>query len=152
MRLALFLLLLGAAYGQKSEPPKTTFEEQPAYLLSNGALELTVLPRGSTFASVVLSDDPEKLSPLWNPMRMAREVGEKNTFDSALGHFICVDGFGPVSPEEEAAGLPGHGEAHQTAFAVKFYAKEAGATTLTLETRLPLTQERFARKIGRAHV
>src|SRR2546429_5775797 len=50
---------------------------------------LTVLPKGSTFASVVLSDDPEKLSPLWNPMRMAREVGEKNTFDSALGHFIC---------------------------------------------------------------
>jgi len=147
MRLALFLLLLGAASGQKSEPPKTTFEEQPAYLLSNGALELTVLPRGSTFASVVLSDDPEKLSPLWNPMRMAREVGEKNTFDSALGHFICVDGFGPVSPEEEAAGLPGHGEAHQTAFAVKFYAKEAGATTLTLETRLPLTQERFARTV-----
>src|SRR5438094_37282 len=147
MRLALFLLLLGVASGQKSEPPKTTFEEQPAYLLSNGALELTVLPRGSTFASVVLSDDPEKLSPLWNPMRMAREVGEKNTFDSALGHFICVDGFGPVSPEEEAAGLPGHGEAHQTAFAVKFYAKEAGATTLTLETRLPLTQERFARTV-----
>jgi hypothetical protein len=147
MRLALFLLLLGAAYGQRSEPPKTTFEEQPAYRLSNGALELTVLPKGSAFASVILADDPEKLSPLWNPMRMAREVGEKNIFNSALGHFICVDGFGPVSPEEEAAGLPGHGEAHQTPFAVKFYSNEAGATTLTLETRLPLTQERFARTV-----
>ena len=147
MRLALFLLLLAAAYGQKSEPPKTAFEEQPAYLLSNGALELTVLPKGSTFASVVLADDPEKLSPLWNPMRLAREVGEKNTFDSALGHFICVDGFGPTSPEEETAGLPGHGEAHQTPFAVKFYAKEAGATTLTLEATLPITQERFARTV-----
>jgi hypothetical protein len=147
MRLALFLLLLAAAYAQKSEPPKTTFEEQPAYLLSNGALELTVLPKGSTFASVVLADDPEKLSPLWNPMRLAREVGEKNTFDSALGHFICVDGFGPTSPEEETAGLPGHGEAHQTPFAVKFYAKDAGATTLTLEATLPITQERFARTV-----
>ena len=147
MRLALFLLLAAAAYGQKSEPPKTTFEEQPAYLLSNGALELTVLSKGSTFASVVLADDPEKLSPLWNPMRMAREVGEKNIFDSALGHFICVDGFGPVSPEEEAAGLPGHGEAHEAAFEVKFYGKEARNTTLTLETRLPITQERFARTV-----
>jgi hypothetical protein len=96
---------------------------------------------------VVLADDPEKLSPLWNPMRMAREVGEKNTFDSALGHFICVDGFGPTSPEEETAGLPGHGEAHQTPFAVKFYAKDAGATTLTLEAMLPITQERFARTV-----
>ena len=132
MRLGLFLFLAAAAYGQRSEPPKTTFEEQPAYVLSNGALELTVLPKGSTFASVVLADDPEKLSPLWNPMRLAREVGEKNTFDSALGHFICVDGFGPVSPEEETAGLPGHGEAHQTPFAVKFYAKEAGATGFAL--------------------
>src|SRR5579864_3115159 len=147
MRLALFLFLAAAASGQKSEPPKTTFEEQPAYSLSNGALELTVLPRGSTFASVVLADDPEKLSPLWNPMRMAREVGEKNIFDSALGHFICVDGFGPVSPEEEAAGLTGHGEVHQTAFEVKFYGKDAGATTLTLETKLPITQERFARTV-----
>jgi hypothetical protein len=147
MRFALILFLLSAAYGQKSEPMKATFEEQPAYLLSNGALELTILPRGSTFASLVLSDDAEKLSPLWNPMRMAREAGEKNIFDSALGHFICVDGFGPVSPEEEAAGLPGHGEAHQTPFEVKFYAKDAGATTLTLEARLPLTQERFARTV-----
>jgi len=147
MRLALFLLLAAASYGQKSEPPKTTFEEQPAYLLSNGALELTVLSKGSTFASVILADDPEKLSPLWNPMRMAREVGEKNIFDSALGHFICVDGFGPVSPEEEAAGLPGHGEAHEAAFEVKFYGKEARNTTLTLETRLPITQERFARTV-----
>lgn len=147
MRCGLVLLLLAPAFGQKSEPPKTTFEEQPAYLLSNGALELTVLPKGSTFASVVLADDPEKLSPLWNPIRMAREAGEKNSFDSALGHFICVDGFGPVSPEEEAAGLPGHGEAHQKAFEAKFYGKDARTTTLTLETRLPLTEERFARTV-----
>jgi len=58
-----------------------------------------------------------------------------------------VDGFGPVSPEEEAAGLPGHGEAHQTAFEAKFYGKDARTTTLTLETRLPLTEERFARTV-----
>ena len=42
---------------------------------------------------------------------MAREAGEKNIFGSGAGHFVCVDGFGPVSAEEEAAGLPGHGEA-----------------------------------------
>jgi hypothetical protein len=147
MRFALVLFLLSIAYGQKGEPPKTTFEEQPAYLLSNGALDLTILPRGSTFASVVLADDPGKLSPLWNPIRLAREAGEKNTFDSALGHFICVDGFGPVSAEEEAAHLPGHGEAHETPFEVKFYGKDAHATTLTLSTKLPLTQELFARTV-----
>jgi hypothetical protein len=147
MRLAVLFLLLPIAFAQNTAPPKTTFEDHPALLLSNGTLELTVLPQGSTFAQVILTDDPEKMSPLWNPIRMAREAGEKNVFDSALGHFICVDGFGPVSPEEQAAGLPGHGEAHEAPFDVKFYAKEGRTTTLTLSTKLPLTQELFARTV-----
>jgi len=147
MRFATVILMLSMANAQSSQPSKTTFEEQPALLVSNGTLELTVLPKGSTFARVVLSDDPEKLSPLWDPIRMAREAGEKNIFDSALGHFICVDGFGPVSPEEEAAGLPGHGEAHQSPFDVRFYAKEGRTTTLTLATKLAVTQENFSRTV-----
>src|SRR5207245_2387376 len=135
------------ALAQTNEPQKTTFEGHPALLLSNGKIELTVLPRGSSFARLVIFDDPEKLSPLWDPIRMAREAGEKNNFDSALGHFICVDGFGPVSAEEQAAGLAGHGEAHEAPFEVKFYGKEGTKTTLTLSTRLPITQEMFARSV-----
>lgn len=141
------LLTLSMAIGQNSEPPKTTFEDHAAFLLSNGMLELTILARGSSFASLVLVDDPEKLSPLWDQIRLAREAGEKNVPDSSGGHFICVDGFGSVSPEEKAAGLPGHGEAHLAPFDVKFYTKENGATTLTLATRLPLTQELFTRTV-----
>lgn len=141
----LLALSMTCAFG--SEPPKTTFEERPAILLANGTLELTVLPMGSTFARLILADDPEKLSPLWDPIRMAREAGEKNNFGTSLGHFICVDGFGPVSPEEEAAHLPGHGEAHERPFDVKFYGKEGRTTTLTLSTKLPLTQELFARTV-----
>jgi len=145
MRFIMVLMMLSSGLAQ--QPSKTEFEGQPGYVLANGAIELTVLARGSTFASVVLADDPEKLSPLWNPARMAREAGEKNIFGAGLGHFICVDGFGPVSPEEEAAGLPGHGEAHQAPFEVKYYGKEGRTTTLTLSTKLPLTQELFARTI-----
>ena len=140
-------MMLSITCARASEPPKTTFEEHPALLVANGTLELTVLPLGSTFARLTLADDPEKLSPLWDPIRMAREAGEKNTFSSSLGHFICVDGFGPVSPEEEAAGLPGHGEAHEAPFEVKYYGKEGRTTTLTLSTKLPLTQELFARTV-----
>ncbi|HVP46394.1 MAG TPA: hypothetical protein VMT32_07420 [Bryobacteraceae bacterium] len=145
MRFIIVFMLLSSGFAQ--QPAKTEFEGQPGYVLANGAIELTVLARGATFASVVLADDLEKLSPLWNPARMAREAGEKNIFGAGLGHFICVDGFGPVSPEEEAAGLPGHGEAHQAQFEVKFYDKEGRTTTLTLATKLPLTQELFARTI-----
>ncbi len=79
--------MVPAVFAQSGEPPKTSFEEQPGFQLSNGTVELTVLSRGSTFARVVLADDAEKLSPLWNPIRMAREAGEKNEFDGAMGHF-----------------------------------------------------------------
>src|ERR1019366_4394579 len=106
------LFTLAPAFAQTSGPPRTSFEDQAAFLLSNGTLELTVLERGSTFAQVTLADDPGKLSPLWDPVRMAREAGEKPQPESAQGHFICVDGFGEVSPQEKAAGLPSHGEAH----------------------------------------
>ena len=51
---------------------------------------------GGTFAQIFIKDDPDQVNPL-----------------QGLGHFVCVDGFGPVSSEERAAGLPGHGEAHR---------------------------------------
>lgn len=148
MRFLIAMLLVLTAFAQ--QPQKTEFEGQAGFVLANGALELTVLERGSTLASVVLLDDAEKLSPLWNPVRMAREAAEKNIFGSAFGHFVCVDGFGPVSPEEEAAGLPGHGEAHQASFEVKYFGKQGHTTTLTLSTKLPLTQELFTRTIRMA--
>src|SRR5436853_358809 len=68
-----------------------SFEGHPAAALSNGTIEITVLKQGSTIASIVLKDDPEKLSPLWNPMRMAREQGRTGSFNPGIGHFVCVD-------------------------------------------------------------
>ena len=147
MRLATLIFMVSIMYAQSGPPPKTSFEEQPGFLLSNGTLELTVLSKGSAFASVVLADDAEKLSPLWNPIRMAREAGKKSEFGGGMGHFICVDGFGEVSQEEKAAGLPGHGEAHRETYEVKYYNKEGQTSTLTLATKLPLTQELFARTV-----
>ena len=58
-----------------------------------------------------------------------------------FGHFVCVDGFGPVSAEEQRAGLPMHGEAHRETYEVR----EQIARTLTLATTLPLVQEAFTR-------
>lgn len=148
MRLKILLLSLSlSAFAQQLELQKTTFEERPALLLSNGKLELTVLVRGGTFANLVLLDDPEKLSPLWNPARMARELGQKPTLGDGLGHFVCVDGFGPVSPEEQAAGLRGHGEAHRQPFEVRAFGKEGNTTALTLSATLPMVQELLARTI-----
>lgn len=120
------------------------YEGTPSLTPSNGRLTLTVLVKGSTVAGLVLADDAEKLSPYWNPVRMARELGRTAPADGALGHFVCVDGFGPVSSEERAAGLPGHGEAHLQTFAVRSR-KQAGVAEVTLSAQLPLAMESFAR-------
>ncbi len=121
-----------------------SFEGNPAVVLANSKLELTITKKGSTLASVILADDPEKLSPMWNPIRNAREMGRTAKFDGGAGLFVCVDGFGPVSLEERAAGLPGHGEAHTETFSVHSDL-QGSATTVTLKAMLPLVQENFTR-------
>jgi hypothetical protein len=121
-----------------------TFEGFPAVVLSTSKLELTVMTKGSTLASLTLNDDSEKLSPLWNPMRMARELGRPVTFDGGAGHFVCVDGFGPASAEERAAGLPFHGEAHTETFAV-YSERHGSSVAVTLTATLPIVHEVFTR-------
>lgn len=144
MRSVPFLLILLALGAGAQSPPQTTFEERPAVLLSNDKLELTILTHGGSMANLVLRDDPEKLSPMWNPARMAREAGQKPG-SGAMGHFVCVDGFGPVSKEEQAAGMPGHGEAHRQPWEIRHYGKEGNVQTLTFSVKLPLVQEVLTR-------
>src|SRR5439155_22412009 len=110
--LGLLGLLASSALAQTDFLKKGTFEGAGSVTLSNGALEMTILNQGATLANLAMVDDPGKLSPLWNPMRMAKELGNPGTFNGTAGHFVSVDGFGPVSPQERASGLPGHGEAH----------------------------------------
>jgi hypothetical protein len=121
-----------------------TFEGYPAVILSNSKLELTVMTKGSTLANLTRTDDRERLSPFWNPMRMARELGHPVKFNGGAGHFVCVDGFGLPSAEERAAGLPGHGEAHSETFAVHSE-RQGSSTTVTLKAKLPIVQEMFTR-------
>lgn len=132
------------AFGQ------TMFENRPAIVVSNGSLELTVVLQGGAFAKLLRNDDPEKLSPLWDPARAAREANEPPRFGASLGHFVCVDGFGSPSPEERKAGLPSHGEAHLQRWEIVFSGERSGVATLKLQTRLPLAQETFTRTIRMA--
>jgi hypothetical protein len=138
MRTIALLLLSIAAFGQRT----TEFEGQPALVLENDKLELAILTQGGAMASLVLKDDPEKLNPMWNPTRLAREAGKPGRASGITGHFACVDGFGQTSPEEKAAGLRFHGEAvHQTWEVV-----QSGDAALTLRTQLPVVQEVITRR------
>jgi hypothetical protein len=143
MRLLLFAVC--AAVVVSAQTP-TTWEEFPGFVLSNGTIDVTVLSTGGTIPSITLSADKEKLNPLWDPIRFARETATVARRSGAgVGHFLCVDGFGGVSKEEQAAGLQGHGEAHRQAFRTKTTRNENGVRTLTLEADLPLLQERLVR-------
>ena len=71
---------------------------------------------------------------------MAREANGRSNFSSGTGQFLCVDGFGGVSPEEKAAGLPGHGEAHLVEWEGRVQNGQ-----LVLSSQLPHTQENITR-------
>ena len=126
---------------------KTVFEGLPALDFSNDKLSLTMFPEGGAFGQLILKDDAEKMSPLWNPMRFARENGQKPPDSFYRGHFVCVDGFGPVSPEEKAAGLPMHGEAQTRPWQMLSSDKQGNTLSAAFVARLPLAQEVFTRTI-----
>ena len=136
-------LLLGSAFAwcvMAQEPIQ--FEGMPAYRISNGKLTAIVLKQGGAIATVTLDQDAQHRNPLWEPIRMAREAGQKTTFGPSMGHFVCVDGFGAVSKEEQAAGYPFHGEAYLQNFTVA-----ASGTSIAMLAQLPLAHEAVTRNL-----
>jgi hypothetical protein len=143
MRPLCLLILSVAAFAQRP----VTWEERPGVELANDKVALTVLTTGGAMVDFLLRDDPEKLSPMWNPIRMAREAGQQPRFGSSMGHFLCVDGFGNVSKEERAAGMPGHGEAHTLPWETVASGKQGKTLSIQFTVKLPLVQEILNRTI-----
>lgn len=124
---------------------KTVFEDLPALVLSNDKVALTVISEGGAMAQIVLADDKEKINPLWNPYWIARQAGLSRPASAARGHFVCVDGFGPVSNEERAAGLPFHGEAYVLPWTLQSSQKTGNTLSAAFSVALPIAQETFTR-------
>jgi hypothetical protein len=144
---ALFAVPPQGAVTKQGDLPQTTFRDRPALLLTNDRVELTVLPMGGAFAAIVLKDDAEKMNPLWDALRADQEEGRPLRPYSVLGHFVCVDGFGPSSAEERATGFPGHGEAHTLPWATRSFAKEGKVASLVQAVHLPRVQEVLTRTL-----
>lgn len=117
-----------------------------ALVVDNGVISLTVLTSGGSLAKVVLDSDSDKLSPLWDSFRTDVDAGRPVRDAAGTGHFLCVDGFGRSSTEEQAAGLDGHGEAHRLEWSTVELA--TGVTNkLTQTVHLPITKEVYERTI-----
>jgi hypothetical protein len=136
-----FTLLTFAAFGQQ------TYEGRPATRLANDKIELLTVDKGGAFVSLRLLDDPKRINPMWEPARMTRDAGGTPRFGDSMGHFVCVDGFGPVSPEERKAGLENHGEAHRLLWEKTRQEKSGNKQTLAYKVTLPQVQETFTRQI-----
>lgn len=144
MRLAMLLALAAAAATAQRE---TRFEGRKALAIENDKIELLLLPHGGAFASLVLKDDAERMNPMWNPLRLARAAGQDVNAVTSTGHFVCVDGFGPVSDEERRAGLANHGEAHRQPWETVSVTKQGGRQRFVFRARLPAVQEVFTRTV-----
>jgi hypothetical protein len=121
---ALFMLPLSVSAQRPVES-----DGRQAMSLSNDKIDLTVLLNGGTLARLVLSGDPEKISPL-----------------AALGHFLCLDGFGAPSSEEMAAGMPFHGEASKQLWTVTSSPSSGKLRSVRINASLPLAREIISRR------
>jgi hypothetical protein len=126
---ALLAVLACAITAVAQEP--LLVDGRPVLVISNDKLTLGLRTEGGAMVHLVLKDDPAFVNPM----------------HTRLGHFVCVDGFGPVSAEERKAGLPGHGEAHRVAWSVESSQHQNGATTVAFSATLPIVQEVFRRTI-----
>jgi hypothetical protein len=127
-RVIAFVLLMIA--GTTTAQQDITFDGKAARVIENDKLAMTLLSNGGAMVKLVRKDDPENLNPL-----------------EGLGHFLCVDGFGSVSKEERAAGLPGHGEAYRATWELQSTNRADKVLAVVLGATLPIVQERFRRTI-----
>lgn len=124
------LIVLAWAVDARQTVTESTVDGRPVRVLASDTLSLAVGVTGGAMTQLLLKDDPGKLNPF-----------------QGLGHFVCVDGFGPVSKEERAAGLPGHGEAHRAVWDLISSEKTGGTLTVSFAVTLPIVQENFRRTI-----
>ena len=121
-RVGVFLLFTIEGSAQQAPRP-------PAMVLANDRLELTVQGAGGTFSKLLLRDG-EPVSPL-----------------ASIGHFLALDGFGAPSQQEQAAGMPFHGEASKQIFKLVESQSSGPVRSLVLQATLPLAQEKLTRTI-----
>jgi hypothetical protein len=132
----------------------TTYRGRRAVTIENERLSVTVLEEGGHIAAI--TDRASGTNPLWTPHWPSMEPSSYDrakdmTYGAAadgsllagiMGHNLCLDIFGGPSAEEEAAGLPAHGETSVARFVI-----DRSAEALAMEAVLPSAQLRVQRRI-----
>ena len=116
--------ILSAAQSTQEPVDRSVIDGRDVINVANDKISLSLRAVGGAMVRLLIQDDSSQLNPF-----------------EGLGHFVCVDGFGPVSNEEQAAGLPGHGEAHRVPWDVVSSRKENGTRTVEFSAALPLVHD-----------
>ena len=131
------------------------FHGREAAQLENENIRLTVLREGGHIAEILHKESG--VNPLWIPPwpsiepsiyqpKLHPEYGsddESRLLAGIMGHNLCLDLFGPPSPEEAAAGIPVHGES-----SIAPYSIQSDRSRLTAHAELPLAQLRITRTLA----
>jgi hypothetical protein len=134
---------------------ETRYRNRRAFEIENDAFRVTVAAEGGHIAEIL--HKVSGVNPLWNPPwptiepstyepQKHREYGnniESSLLCGILGHNLCLDLFGPPSPDEEAAGIPVHGESNILAH--EFSSLADGLTSRCIMPRTQLAFERTIR-------
>jgi hypothetical protein len=134
--------------------PRITYRNRRAWVASNDKLSVTVTEEGGHIASIL--DKASGVNPLWTPpwdsiepseYNRARHPGygddaEARLLAGIMGHNLCLDLFGGVSPTEAAAGMSVHGES-----SVDPYQIRDEPDGLLMQAVFPQAQLAFERRI-----
>jgi hypothetical protein len=130
------------------------FQGREAVQLENDQIRVTVLREGGHIAEVL--HKISGVNPLWIPPWPSIEPStyqpavhpeyggntESKLLCGIMGHNLCLDVFGPPSPEEAAAGLSVHGES-----SVVPYQIDTDGNSLQAVAALPLAGLRICRTL-----
>lgn len=132
----------------------TSFRDLPAVQIENQEVRVSVSVQGGHIAELLHKGTG--VNPLWSPPWPSIDTGdfshekypeygndaESKLLAGIMGHNLCLDLFGPPSPEEERAGLTVHGEVAL----VKFDIVSEG-NQISAKATLPISQLAFERHL-----
>jgi hypothetical protein len=135
-------------------PRLTTYRGRRAASIENDRIRVTVLAEGGHIAEILHKD--RGVNPLWTPPWPSMEPSrfDRTRHDAygqavdapllagIMGHNLCLDIFGGPSVEEEAAGLPVHGEASLVPYDIGGSDDE-----IVMRARLPLANLEVEREL-----
>ncbi|HMF76150.1 MAG TPA: hypothetical protein VK604_10855 [Bryobacteraceae bacterium] len=101
----------------------------PPLVLANDQLEFSISTMGGKFLKLQLRGS-EPLNPF-----------------HTIGHFLALDGFGAPSSQEQAAGMPFHGEASRQPVDILSRHDSGPVHSIVMQSFLPLAQEKLTRTI-----